>query len=282
MLEKFSSLDYKYQAALKIIDNVLEFADQEFRQKLVRKVMHYLNKKYLKGDYFLPLEECDSEEILNNATQIEKIIPAILERYKNNDITLGNDRAREMFNSSDNETQNWLRFLDIVDERYLAYAYAELTLLNNTEKDQKELKQELIEKGLDKILPLSLSDTVEYFLEEIFEILSNKFYNAAKEKGFHSSEESEQDPANMINTVAKHGMNLISEVSEFWEAARKGKLEEACDKSPFLKNKEEEMADYIIRSFDSAKTFGINLGRAVRLKYEINKKRPERNGGKLA
>jgi NTP pyrophosphatase (non-canonical NTP hydrolase) len=282
MLEKFSSLDYKFQAALKILDNVLDFADQEFRQKLVSKIINYLNKKYLKGSYFLPVEECDSEEILKNAAQIEKMIPIVLERHKNHDISLCNSKAAEKYNSSDSSTQSWLEFLDILDEWYLGYGYSELCLLNATEKNQAEIKKDLLEIGLDKILPLSLPDMVEHFLEEIFEILADKFYGAAKEKGFHSEEEKERDPQNTINTVAKHGMNLVSEVVEFWEAARKGKLDEPCDKSPLLKNKEEEIADYVIRSFDSAKTFGINLGRAVRLKYEVNKNRPLRNGGKLA
>lgn len=283
MLEKLSSFDYKVQAASKLLDSVLNFADQEIRQRLVFEIIHSLNKRYLKGQYCLSLAQCDSEEILKNAAlQIEKMIPITLKYYSSNEVTLGNSKARELFNSKTTYEQNWLHFLDILDERYLGYLYADLTLLNNTEKDSSELKKEFLELGLDKILPLSLTDMVEIFLEEIMEILSSKAYNLAKENGFHSEEEAERDPKNLINTVAKHGMNLVGEAVELWEAARKGKLDDPCDKSPLLKNKEEEIADWVIRALDTAKTFKMNLGRSMRLKWEINKNRPFRNGGKLA
>lgn len=285
MLEKFSSLDYKFQAALQLFESALSFGtSKEIKQNIVRKTMHYLNKKYLHGGYCLPIEECDNDEIVKNASMatLENARELFLAYKKNHNVTLSNSKARMLFNSSDPEAQTWLEFLDALDEHYLAFQYAELTLINNTEKDRAELKKELLEKGLEKFLPLDLPSIVDSFLEEIMDILSTKSYQMAKEKGFHSNEEKELDPNNMINSLAKHGMNLIGEVVELWEAARKGKLEESCDKSKELSNFDEELADAQIRLWDTAKTFGRDLGRSVRLKWEINKNRPHRNGGKLA
>ena len=129
---------------------------------------------------------------------------------------------------------------------------------------------------------MSLEDIVDYCLEEIMEILASKAYNAAKEKGFHSDSEKENDNQNIVNTAAKHGMNLISEVVELWEWVRKGKIHDPSEKSSELSNIEEESADGVIRWLDTAKTFSVNLGRAMRVKWEINKNRPYRNGGRLA
>ena len=144
MLEKFSSLDYKFQAAIKLFDGFLEFADQEIKQRMVRKTMHYLNKKYLRGSYSLPLEECDTLEILKNAANLERIMPVFLQWRKDQTITLSNSKAREKYNSSSPMTQEWLCFMDAIDEYYLSYDYAELALLNSTEKDRLEWKKDLL------------------------------------------------------------------------------------------------------------------------------------------
>lgn len=62
-----------------------------------------------------------------------------------------------------------------------------------------------------------------------------------------------------------------SEVSEALEAYREGKR----------LNFAEELADVIIRVFDMAYAFEIDLEEAIQKKHEYNKSRPYRHGNKL-
>jgi NTP pyrophosphatase (non-canonical NTP hydrolase) len=45
---------------------------------------------------------------------------------------------------------------------------------------------------------------------------------------------------------------------------------------------EEELADIIIRTLDTAQAFGVDIDRAVTAKMAYNATRPHRHGGKLA
>lgn len=63
---------------------------------------------------------------------------------------------------------------------------------------------------------------------------------------------------------------MHSELSEAVEAYRKGDME----------NFAEELADTIIRIFDTAEFFGINIAEAVECKHIANMERPYRHGGK--
>ena len=110
------------------------------------------------------------------------------------------------------------------------------------------------------------------------------FVNALK-KGFHDKD----DFLDEVDLYAKWMTNLHGEVSELWEAARKGSLKKYCDKySDFkvlglgqLTCEEEELADIIIRVLDTAGARGVNIGRAVLLKMAYNATRPHMHG-KLA
>ena len=107
-----------------------------------------------------------------------------------------------------------------------------------------------------------------------------KAHAQATKSGFHDG----------APVVASFVMNLVSEVAEAWEAYRGGKMNEPCDKAekmialglPALTCFEEELADVMIRVFDTAETFGIDIERAVAAKHAYNGTRTHKHGGKLA
>jgi NTP pyrophosphatase (non-canonical NTP hydrolase) len=109
-------------------------------------------------------------------------------------------------------------------------------------------------------------------------LIARDVYENACNKGFHDIEELELE----VQRMARHTANLHGEVSELWEAARKGELYKPCDKDADLTCMEEELADIIIRAMDTASVFGVDIGNAVKLKHEYNKTRPHKHGGKLA
>jgi len=104
-------------------------------------------------------------------------------------------------------------------------------------------------------------------------------YNVAKNKGFHKNDI-------FGNFVA----NIHGECSELWEAYRKDKLNELCDKYELMRQHniepltciEEELADIIIRSLDIAHTYNIDIEKAIKNKMKYNETREYRHGNKLA
>jgi NTP pyrophosphatase (non-canonical NTP hydrolase) len=93
-----------------------------------------------------------------------------------------------------------------------------------------------------------------------------------------------------IYRAAVYMINLVGEAAEFWEAARKGKLREPCDKAqgmidkglPPLTCAEEELADMIIRCLDNAAEFEVDIAKAIAVKAAYNAGRAYQHGGKLA
>lgn len=102
-------------------------------------------------------------------------------------------------------------------------------------------------------------------------------YQEAKDKGWHESSEKPD--------LSKYLMNMHGEISELWEAFRKNKLNELCDKSDKMEEPlscfEEEIADILIRTFDLAAAFNLDLDKCFRSKIQYNRKREHRHGGKL-
>lgn len=119
------------------------------------------------------------------------------------------------------------------------------------------------------------------------DLLSDQVYQNAIVKGFHEAGKNEND----VQRLARYTANLHGEVSELWEAARRGTLDDPCDKDatvPFLGGTrqltcaEEELADIVIRAMDTARALGIRIGECVKAKHEYNLGRPHMHGGKLA
>jgi NTP pyrophosphatase (non-canonical NTP hydrolase) len=107
--------------------------------------------------------------------------------------------------------------------------------------------------------------------------LADAAYKNASDKGFHDADYEYSS----VELYSKWTANLHGEISELWEAARRGHLEHPCDKCCPLTCEEEEFADIIIRVLDSSKARGIDIGKAVELKMAYNASR-EYMHGKLA
>lgn len=111
-------------------------------------------------------------------------------------------------------------------------------------------------------------------------VISLAIHSNAVEKKF-------QDPPQDVATMS---LNTIGEICEHWEAFRRKKLQDPCDKTPgmmelfgeTLTNEEEEVADALIRILDMAARFNVDIAKAVRIKHGYNRTRPERHGGKAA
>ena len=106
--------------------------------------------------------------------------------------------------------------------------------------------------------------------------LRDELHALAHEKGWYDRPETDEQ------FITRFVANTHGELSELWEAHRKGILREPCDKEQRLTNLEEEMADIIIRTLDACGRLNIDIERAVTLKHEHNRGRAYRHGGKNA
>ncbi len=115
-------------------------------------------------------------------------------------------------------------------------------------------------------------------IQDALNALATEVYDNAVAHAFHDKDAERSDVENFAIWTA----NITGEVSELWEAARKGTLTSQCDKAVPLTCEEEELADIVIRALDTATARGINIGHAVLAKHYFNKSRPLKHGGKLA
>jgi hypothetical protein len=131
---------------------------------------------------------------------------------------------------------------------------------------------------------------------QIFNVVSKVVAENATNKGFRAqmaeglTPEQWAGPIGLKIKAAVFTSNQHGESSEFWEAFRKGILNEPCDKAakmealglPGLTNAEEEISDEIIRALDKADAFGVDVAKAVATQIAYNATRPPLHGGKQA
>ena len=106
--------------------------------------------------------------------------------------------------------------------------------------------------------------------------LRDELHTLAKAKGWYDQPETDDQ------FITRFVANTHGELSELWEAHRKGLLNHPCDKDTALTYLEEEMADIIIRTLDACGRLGVDIEKAVMLKHDHNKSRAYRHGGKKA
>lgn len=118
--------------------------------------------------------------------------------------------------------------------------------------------------------PERLNTTEAAVVSRSLNALAAELHNTAKSKGWWDK------PRDMGELLT----NLHGEVSELWEAYRRGTLNNRCDKPGCdLTQAEEEIADILIRTLDLAASLGIDVGKAVLTKHAFNLTRPYRHGG---
>ena len=109
--------------------------------------------------------------------------------------------------------------------------------------------------------------------EKTVSVMTRKAFQIALEKGWHDQGKP---------SWAEHLVNIHGEVSELWEAFRRGKLHHQCEKDADMTCAEEELADIVIRCMHVAAQNEIDLEKAILTKHEFNRTRPYRHGGKVA
>lgn len=130
--------------------------------------------------------------------------------------------------------------------------------------------------------PTPTPEFVPLELQEAINNLAEIFYANAVDKGFHTSEETEDQ------FIERSCNNAHDEVSELHTAWRNGDLHKPCDKATKMVEAgilpltclEEELADIFIRCLDSAAKLNVNIGIAVATKHAFNRTRPHKHGNK--
>jgi NTP pyrophosphatase (non-canonical NTP hydrolase) len=116
---------------------------------------------------------------------------------------------------------------------------------------------------------------------ELLEQLANEIHRTAVEKGWW---EKEAVGGVQERSIGDQFANFHAEISEAWEDYRNGlRLEEIhFSETGKPEGIPVELADTIIRIFDTCGQYNIPLAEAMLLKMEYNKTRPYRHGGKVA
>lgn len=141
-------------------------------------------------------------------------------------------------------------------------------------------------------LQKQVTELQEKCTEQLFELrevdkfgalnsLAKQVFEAAREKGWHPDDYADTQEK-IDDYMPRACANITGEVSELWEAYRRAKLNEWCDKNINLTCLEEECADIVIRALDTAAKLSVNIGNAVEAKLAYNATRPFRHGNRRA
>jgi NTP pyrophosphatase (non-canonical NTP hydrolase) len=156
------------------------------------------------------------------------------------------------------------------------------------ELEKPEVQLDVINRGEYSRRAQSVAD-VEFYKKEDnawtgLRLIIGKTHHAATAKGWW-----DKTTGNVANIVEGRCFRVISELVEGWEETRKPnlppntiywKLDEHGQWKP--EGLPIELADAVIRLFDLAAYFGIDLADAIRVKMAFNDSRPFMHGGKQA
>lgn len=102
--------------------------------------------------------------------------------------------------------------------------------------------------------------------------LQQACHGAAKEAGWWNDPKTGRSTTENPMLFAQKLMLVVSELAEAMEGDRKSLMD---DKLPHRSMREVELADAVIRIFDMAGGFGLNLPAAIQEKMEYNAVRPD-------
>lgn len=116
--------------------------------------------------------------------------------------------------------------------------------------------------------------------------IAQDVFDTAKSKGWHENSPVKRDGTPDPDRIAAMIAMVHSELSEAIEELRTAATFDALTFVHFEQPSGKpvgfavEMADAVIRIMDTCKQLGVDLGEAMEIKMDYNKKRPHRHGGK--
>lgn len=113
---------------------------------------------------------------------------------------------------------------------------------------------------------------VEIILEDSLQVIQNEIHSAAVEAGWWNDLTTGEPITNNPLTFSNKLMLIVSECAEAMEGDRKDLMD---DKLPHRKMREVELADAVIRAFDLAGGYNMDLAGAIVEKMKFNAQRPD-------
>lgn len=120
---------------------------------------------------------------------------------------------------------------------------------------------------------MSVDSTMDrIFLANAAQQLVDACHGAAKEAGWWINQTTGEPTINNPMCFSQKLMLIVSELAEAMEGDRKSLMD---DKLPHRPMREVELADALIRIFDTAGAYGMDIGGAIAEKMAFNAQRPD-------